>query len=326
MNNFVGTNDTANLRIGANGNGTLTFQASSGTAFYTENAGSGTENTSAGITDIFAPVTFASDTVITQNHALNSNNGTTFDGNANSPGGITAAPGITVTKQGGGNVSFTVAPTAPATGFQGNLVINGGAVRDTTDVFQNAASVTVNSGGQYQIASATIANWNLGPGAVLNLNGTGKGSGASSGGALRANNATGVANFNNPVNLQTDSTISVQGTGSLTFTQTVSGAGGLSKTDTGTLVLAGTSANTYGGTTTVQGGTLVLAKPDGVAAVPGNITVQNPTGTNQGVLQLGANNQTAPERGCHAAAIHRHRNAQRPSQSQRLSNDHRWPQ
>ena len=90
--------------------------------------------------------------MITQNHAINDNGGTAFTSNANSAGGVTAAPGITVTKAGDGNVEFDVAPTAPGTGFQGTLVINDGAVRDTVDTFQNASSITVNSGGQYQLS------------------------------------------------------------------------------------------------------------------------------------------------------------------------------
>ena len=110
---------TGNLRIGGNGDGTITFQSSSGPAFYTENAYPSEPTSGVFTTNIFARVTFASDTVITQNHALNDNGGTAFTSNANSGGGVTAAPGITVTKAGAGNVEFDVAPTAPATGFQG---------------------------------------------------------------------------------------------------------------------------------------------------------------------------------------------------------------
>ncbi len=283
---------TGNLRIGGNGDGTITFQSSSGPAFYTENAYPSEPTSGVFTTNIFAPVTFASDTVITQNHALNDNGGTAFTSNANSAGGVTAALGITVTKAGAGNVEFDVAPTAPATGFQGALVINAGAVRDTVDAFQNASSITVNSGGQYQLG-ANLANWNLAPGAVLNLNGSGKASGVNTQGALRENNSTAVTNFNAPINLQSTASVDVTGTAQLTFTQAVSGVGGLTKTDPGTLILGGTAANTYGGTTHVSGGTLVLDKPDGTTAIPGDISVQAASNTIQGVLQLGANNQIA---------------------------------
>ncbi len=223
---------------------------------------------------------------------MNDNGGTAFTSSANSAGGVTAAVGITVTKAGAGNVEFDVAPTAPGTGFQGALVINAGAVRDTVDAFQNASSITVASGGQYQLG-ANLPNWNLAPGAVLNLNGTGKASGVNSAGALRENNNAAVTNFNAPINLQSTSSVDVAGTAQLTFTQAVSGQGGLTKTDPGTLILGGgTDANTYGGVTHVSGGTLVLDKPDGTNAIAGDISIQATSNTIQGVLQLGANNRS----------------------------------
>ena len=110
---------------------------------------------------------------------------------------------------------------------------------------------------------------------------------------MRENNSTAVTNFNAPVNLQSTSTVDVTGTAQLTFTQAVSGVGGLTKTDPGTLILGGTAADTYGGITRVSGGILVLDKPDGTAAIPGDISIQATTNTIQGVLQLGANNQIA---------------------------------
>jgi fibronectin-binding autotransporter adhesin len=286
VNNYAGTNDTANLRFGANGNGTLTFQTSTGSAFYTENAAPDTENTAAGTTNIFAPVTFLSNTVITQNHALNANGGTSFTSNANSAGGTTAAPGITVTKEGLGNVEFNIAPSGPGTGFQGAVIVDKGGVRDTANVFQNASGITVNSGGQYQLGSGTIANWNLATGAVLTLNGPGKDpSTASFDGALRFQNNAATANFNNPVQLASTSNIYVTANlaptppnpvtfGHLTLTQTVSGPGGLAKDGPGVLEL--TQANTYGGSglgTVVNTGTLLANNTTGSATGSGPVTV-----------------------------------------------------
>jgi fibronectin-binding autotransporter adhesin len=60
----------------------------------------------------------------------------------------------------------------------------------------------------------------------------------------------------------------------------------LHKTGSGSWALAGTGANTYTGSTTVDQGVLLLQKTGGVNAVPGNVTV---SGT--GVLRLGAANQ-----------------------------------
>ncbi len=266
------------LRIGANGSGTLTFQSASGTASYTENPGStaGTYRT-----DIFAPVVFASDTVITQNREFDSNQGTLFSSTNNSSGGTTAASNVTVTKRGIGNITFEVPPTAPGTGFQGRLVIDQGGVRVGANVFSNAAEVVVNNGGQFQLASGTQGNWNLGVGSVLTLNGLGKEAGISPEGALRFNNGGNPGNFNNPVHLASDSGIDVQANsatvrGHLTLTQPVSGPGGIVKTGNGILSLA--SANTYEGTTVVNAGILRAVNETGSATGTGPVVI-NASGT-----------------------------------------------
>lgn len=263
-------------RIGANGNGTLTFQVSSGSASYTENAAAN------GNTNIFAPVTFASDTIITQNQGVDTaNSGTQFSSTNNSPGGVTAAPGITVTKQGAGNINFTVPQAGPGTGFQGNLVINQGGVRVEENVFTNAASVTVNNGGQLQLGTgAAVPNWNLS--APLTLNGPGKATGINPEGSLRyqSNNATG--SLNAAVNLASDSTIFVNANlapvepnpvtyGHLNVTGAVSGAGGLTKSGSGVLELS--AANSYEGATVINAGTLLATNTTGSATGNGPVTV-----------------------------------------------------
>ena len=66
-------------------------------------------------------------------------------------------------------------------------------------------------------------------------------------------------------------TVRVDGEGSVQLDGAISGSGFV-KAGAGLLVLGGTEANTYAGTTTVSGGTLQLAK-SGSVAVPGPLTV-----------------------------------------------------
>ena len=74
------------------------------------------------------------------------------------------------------------------------------------------------------------------------------------------------------------------------FSNTVSN-GGITKAGTGQLTLTGGSANTYSGTTTVNDGTLVLAKTAGVNAIAGGLTIGD--GTNSDKVSLGASDQIA---------------------------------
>jgi fibronectin-binding autotransporter adhesin len=271
---------TSNTRFGANGNGTITLQSSTGTATWTENKGA--VDTSAN-TIVFAPVIFGSNTVITQNHNVQGNAGLQFSSSNNSPGGITAAPEITLTKEGAGNVEFTVAPEGPDSGFQGALVVNKGGVRLEANVFQNARELTVNSGGQLQLAGGgAVASWSLAPGATLSLSGSGKSVGANPEGALRYQHYNSTATFSNPVNLADDSTVFINAAinpedleastfGHLSLTAEVSGDGGLTKSGYGILEL--THGNSYAGGTTVNQGILLVNNASDSATGTGNVVV-----------------------------------------------------
>jgi autotransporter-associated beta strand protein len=61
--------------------------------------------------------------------------------------------------------------------------------------------------------------------------------------------------------------------GELVLSGTISGTGPVAKIGPGTMMLAGTGANTYTGETSVPNGRLRLNKSDGINAVPGNLRV-----------------------------------------------------
>ena len=69
------------------------------------------------------------------------------------------------------------------------------------------------------------------------------------------------------------------------------GAAGITKEGAGTITLSGTVANTYTGDTTVNAGTLILAKTAGVNAVVGNLIIGDGAGTD--IVQLTNSNQIA---------------------------------
>jgi hypothetical protein len=87
-------------------------------------------------------------------------------------------------------------------------------------------------------------------------------------------------------------TLTVAGSFQTGFNGRIEGFGTLRKVSPGVLSvlsMAGSAANTYVGATVVERGTLYLSKPDGVVAVPTNLTIGDGVGT--ATVLFGANNQ-----------------------------------
>lgn len=174
--------------------------------------------------------------------------------NATIIGGATSlfvSPGFT--KTGGGSLFLAGTNT-----YDGTTTINDGQVAlladralGATQTFLGASAGTVvNSSGNLFLSNVQVTNEDL----TINS--------SNPGGAF---NASGASVWTGDILLNTDTFIS-SGVGSLLLNGAITGAGGFTKLNLGSLTLAGTNKNTYTGTTTVQDGTLLLNKDTPVAS------------------------------------------------------------
>jgi autotransporter-associated beta strand protein len=198
---------------------------------------------------------------------LNANRGISLGA---SGGTIDVASGKTLTYSGiaAGTGSLTKTDT-------GTLVLGGGnSYSGTTTISAGTLSIAADSNLGAAPGSAT-------PGSLI-LNG----------GTL-ATTATLTLNANRGISLgASGGTIDVASRTTLTYGGIVAGAGNLTTTDDGTLVLGG--ANTYTGTTTINGGTLSIAADNNLgthpgSATPGSLTLIRGTLTTTASFTLNAN-------------------------------------
>jgi autotransporter-associated beta strand protein len=146
--------------------------------------------------------------------------------------------------------------------FATPLVINGGDVWvDHSNSLGNTNQpAIVNPGGELLLENN--ASVGLKP---LSLNGNG-----SSVGALTA---FGTNSWAGDIYLAGDTSVSAYwSSNQLTLSGAISGPGGLTKAGVGTLILSGSTSNTFGGATIVQQGMLTLTKTNAVA-IPGPVTI-----------------------------------------------------
>ncbi len=224
--------------------------------------------------------------------------------------------GAGLNKQGTGTLFLTGSSANTFTGAliveEGLLALNkssGNAVTGFLSLVQNfAGTPEVRLFANNQIADSVGVS--VGSGALLNLSGF-----SDTIGALNVNGgsvATGAGTLTMGGNFSTGVT-SVTGTvsgnlslGGATRTFTVGdnapaidvdisaaiSNGGIIKDGAGTLRLSGTVTNSFSGATTVNAGTLVLAKPAGLNAIVGDLIVGDGSGgANADVVSLAVNNQ-----------------------------------
>lgn len=193
---------------------------------------------------------------------------------------ITGAPGSNLHKVGTSRVAF-VNPN----GYAGHTFVDAGNL----DIWDGGALGSTVSG--TTVASGATLGLFFGidvVGESLNLAGPGA---AGLSGALEGSNAANT--WNGPITLTADASVGVFSGGTLSLPNVIGDGGntfGLTKNNAGTLILTGTSGNTYTGATTVNDGVLRLDKT-GVAPFLGNLVVGDGMGAANSavVLALQAN-------------------------------------
>ena len=180
----------------------------------------------------------------------------------------------------------------------GGLTVDGGTLSNTA-AFTSSRAVTLGTnGGTFDTQANLTLSGTVGGTGALTKTGTGTltlaGTNAYAGGTFlnggtvavssdaNLGNAGGALTFNGGTLQNTANVASARGvalgadggtfqtTGNLTLTGTIGGAGALTKTDSGTLLLTGN--NTYGGGTTIAAGTLQLGNGGTSGSITGDVT------------------------------------------------------
>jgi len=168
----------------------------------------------------------------------------------------------------------------------GGLIKNGAGQLNLISSNSFSGAVTANDGQLLlgdDFAAGTVAGGvTINGSAILEINGISVGlepltlNSTASSGALRAFFSSN--SWAGTITLSTNTLIEVDPGQSLALLGAITGPGGLTKLDTGSLFFQGANANTYAGITIVNAGTLVLAKSVGNGAMTNNLIIGDGVG------------------------------------------------
>ena len=178
-------------------------------------------------------------------------------GNSGSPFFIAGG----VTKSGAGNLILSAANlfAGPVTVNDGTLQVNNNLALGTPGAvsINHDPTTMVNSNAVLLLNNAHVTN------EVLTLNSL------NTNGALQVNS---TGDWIGPIALQTN--VFIEASSLLQLGGVISGPGGFTKVNFSTLALVGTGVNTYAGTTTVNGGTLLLSRTGNLGGtIPGALVI-----------------------------------------------------
>ena len=231
--------------VNFNGTSTVIFQSTGCTYVGATNISGG--NVVATVTN-----TFPTNTDVTLTGGTWTNSGT------NQSVGSIAGTGGTILLGGGAGSFLETGSNNTNTTFSGLVSGSGMFLRKIgTGIFTLGGTNTYSSGTTVAAGTLSISqDRNLGavPGSpTVNV---------TLAGSTLQSTSTFSLSANRRISLTATSSFDVTGANIWTIPSVISGVGGLTKTNTGTLVLSGT--NTYGGTTTVNGGTLAISNDSNI--------------------------------------------------------------
>ncbi|MBI5690351.1 MAG: autotransporter-associated beta strand repeat-containing protein [Verrucomicrobia bacterium] len=304
-------NTTVSNSIGANvstltkaGTGTLTLTGSNSyTGATAVQAGTlsfnSIGNVSGGASALGAPTTVANGTIAlgsgantgtlaytgpgnTTNRVINLA-GTTGGGTIDASGSGALVFTSALTATGGGSKTLTLTGSSTAANTLSGAIVNNSGT-NLTSVVKSGSGTWVLSGANTYTGTTAINGGTLRIDADNRL-GTAPGSATANkltfdGGTLETTaNFTLNANRGTTINAG-GGTFDVNSGTTLTYNGILAGTGTLTKTDSGTLILGGSAANTHSGSVDVNAGTLQIAKTGGASAIGDSAAVTVASGAN----------------------------------------------
>ena len=214
-------------------------------------------------------------------------------------GAITGAGTVKI-YQGTNAVAMGTGYNTSLTGFSGTASIQSGVVYLHSANGLGSGSINMGNGANLSLWTSTTTTFST----PITLNGIGGANDGYAKPAIYGDGGSGIYTLSGQITLAATSDIgNYGGNGTMTLSGKITGAGGLVlgkaapslADENGTITLSGTTSNDYTGGTTINRGTVNLAKTSSAIAIPGSVTIacSATQSTGQTYLILNGSNQIA---------------------------------